>query len=387
MKKIVIIGASYLQLPLVEKAKEMAIETHVFAWEDGAVAKKIADHFYPISILEKELILEQCKEIKPDGIVSIGSDLAMLTVNYIAVKMGLISNTLACTKISTNKYAMRKAFKKHNVSCPNFVLANDDNLPDLTDFTFPLIVKPTDRSGSRGVTKVNSIEELQDTITKAQEISLSREAIIEEYLDGREFSIEMISDNGRHHYLTITDKVTTEAPYFVEIEHHQPADISAELERKIIAEVKKGLYALDIKYGASHSEVKLTSNGEIRIIEIAGRMGGELIGSDMVYYSTGYDFVKGVIEIALNDFSGIEKLIGRNSGVYYVLPKAGKVQKIIDHSSSFPKVKKVEIMINEGELIDRIVDGAGKRAAVFVYADDNERQLLNPLEVVEYITK
>jgi len=349
-KKIVIIGASYLQFPLVEKAKEMGLETHVFAWEDEAIAKEIADYFYPISILEKENILEKCKKIQPDAVISIDSDLAMPTVNYIADKLNLIGNSLGCTEISTNKYEMRKALRKNGVSCSNFVHVKDKLIPNLDNFRFPLIVKPTDRSGSRGVTKVKSKLELKKTIDKAQHISLIGEAIIEEYIEGREFSVEMISNKGFHHYLTVTDKVTTGAPYFVEIEHHQPAEIYFEIERKIIAEVKKGLDALEIKFGASHSEVKPTSNGDIRIIEIAGRMGGELIGSGMVYYSTGYDFVKGVIEVALGKFSGVEKLISRNSGVYYVLPDAGRITKIIDNSKKYQEIRFTQLLkICEGD--------------------------------------
>lgn len=385
MKKIIIIGANYLQKPLVLKAKEMGLETHVFAWEDGAVAKQYADYFYPISILEKELILEKVREIEPDGIVSIGSDIAMHTVNYVADKLTLTGNTLHCTEISTNKFKMRKALRSAGVSCPKFCSVKGKGKYDIQGFSYPLIVKPTDRSGSRGVTKVENDKILGAAIKKAQQESLNNEAIIEEFFYGKEYSIEMISFQGNHHYLTVTQKVTTEAPYFVETEHHQPAPINMEIERRIIREVKKGLDALEIQNGASHSEVRVNDDGEVKIVEIAGRMGGELIGSDMVYYSTGYDFVKGVIEISMGYFNGVEKLISRKSGVYYVLPGAGKVKEIIDNSDKYPEIKKVEIILSEGDIIDKVIDGAGKRSAVFVYADENKKFDVNPNEVVQYI--
>lgn len=94
IKKIIIIGASYLQLPLLKKAKDMGIETHVFTWGEGAVSKEIAGYFYPLSIVEKEKILKVAKQLKSDGIISIASDLAMNTVNYIASKLGLIGNSI-----------------------------------------------------------------------------------------------------------------------------------------------------------------------------------------------------------------------------------------------------------------------------------------------------
>ena len=103
MDKVAIIGASYLQLPLIAKAKEMGYETHVFAWEANDVGEKEADFFHPISIVEKEKILEVCKEIGISGICSIASDLAVLTVNYVANHMGLPGNSLESSYLSSGQ--------------------------------------------------------------------------------------------------------------------------------------------------------------------------------------------------------------------------------------------------------------------------------------------
>lgn len=111
MRKVVIIGANNFQMPLIKKAKALGYETHVFAWKEGAVGAKYADYFYPISIVEKEEILEKCKEIKPDAVLSVASDLATITVNYLTEKLGLTGNSLECTKISTNKFEMRMHLK------------------------------------------------------------------------------------------------------------------------------------------------------------------------------------------------------------------------------------------------------------------------------------
>ena len=108
MKKLAIIGASYLQLPLVRKAREMGVQTLCFAWEEGAVCKEVCDRFYPISIVEKEEILKVCREEGIDGITTIASDTAVVTVNYVAAQMGLISNPADYTETTTNKYLMRR---------------------------------------------------------------------------------------------------------------------------------------------------------------------------------------------------------------------------------------------------------------------------------------
>ena len=152
MIRIAIIGASYLQLPLVKKAKEMGLETHCFAWDEGAVCKDFVDFFYPISILEKELILEVCRNKSIDGIVSIASDAAVPTVNFVANELGLISNLYSDALACTNKFEMRKRFIEYSVNCPKFLLS-DGNIGHF-GLRYPVIIKPVDRSGSRGVTKV-----------------------------------------------------------------------------------------------------------------------------------------------------------------------------------------------------------------------------------------
>ena len=309
MKKIVIIGANDFQNPLILKAKSLGYETHVFAWQDGSIGEKTADYFYPISIVEKDEILKKCKEIGIDAIATIASDLATLTVNYVAEKLGLPGNSLECTKKSTNKYEMRKAFKEAGVATPGFeIVSSPEDIEKLSNMEYPLIVKPTDRSGSRAITKIYKKEELEEAISKAIENSFEKKAIVEEYIEGNEFSAEGITYNGEHKFLTITRKATTGAPHFIETGHIEPAGLTKNMEEKIYNELTKALTALKITNSATHSEFKITPNGDIRIIEIGARMGGDCIGSDLVQISTGYDFVKMVIDVAMGNKPSFEKV-------------------------------------------------------------------------------
>lgn len=299
MKKIVIIGAGEFQLPLIEKARSLNYETHVFAWEEGAIGKEIADYFYPISIVEKEEILKICKEIDPDGVTSIGSDLAVLTVNYVASNLGLTCNPEESVLITTNKYLMRNAFKENNIPIPNFIkVQNSLNIDELSDFSFPIIVKPTDRSGSRGITKIEKIEDIESAIEIAIENSFEKSAIIEEYIDGNEYSCECISYQGKHTCLSFTKKFTTGNPHFIETGHIEPSDLSQEQINNFTKEIFKALDALKIENGASHCEFKVTPNGKMMIVEIGARMGGDCIGSHLVELSTSQDYLKMVIEVS-----------------------------------------------------------------------------------------
>ena len=296
--KLVIIGANDFQTQLIKKAKKLNYETHVFAWEDGAVGRTIADYFYPISVLHKDEILTYCKKLHPVGVCSIGSELTNITANYLADKLNLTCNSTECILLSTNKHEMRKAFEKNKVPSPKSILVDADTDLDTIDIGFPLLVKPTDRSGSRGITKIFERQQLKQAVIFACTKSFEKKALIEEFAEGKEYSVEFISYQGQHTFLTLTEKFTTGAPHYIEFAHKQPAIVNTVILENIKKTVSKALDALQIKYGASHSEIKIDKHGNIKLIEIASRMGGDCIGSDLVPLSTGFDYMKMVIDIA-----------------------------------------------------------------------------------------
>lgn len=370
MKKLAVIGASYLQLPVVKKAKEMGIEVHCFAWREGAVCADVADYFYDISTIDKEAILKECQRIGIDGIVTIASDVAVLTVNYVATRLHLPGNDDSYSEVVTNKFKMRECFLQNAIPSPRFCrVKGAADIDALKTFRFPVIVKPTDRSGSRGVEKVTTVDQLPEAIDRAVGESFAHEAIIEEFVDGREISVECISWQGHHHLLQITDKVTTGAPYFVELEHHQPTTLPADIVSKIKAIVPQALDALHIRYGASHSEIKITPEGELFFIEIGSRMGGDFIGSDLVRLSTGYDFLQGVIEVALGDFHEPQLTSNKYSGVYFLSAETAWLQPIIEHAEEIPEV--VEAEITDTTL--RHIESSSDRSGYLIYQSTKGR--------------
>lgn len=362
-KKLAIIGASYLQLPLVEKAKEMGVETICFAWEDGAVCKDLCDRFYPVSTVDKEEILRICRDEKIDGITTIASDVATLTVCYVAEQMGLVGNPDKYSQTTTNKFLMRQCFMEHCIPSPNFCESNGTVPETVRSFLFPVIVKPTDRSGSRGVEKVENVSGVSKALERACSESFQKKAIIEEFVDGREISVESISFAGQHYVLQITDKVTTEAPFFVELEHHQPSSLPEDIKSQVKKIVLHALDALHIQYGASHSELKITEDKDIRVIEIGARMGGDFIGSDLVKLSTGYDFLKGVIEVALGDFHEPVITEHQYSGVYFLSKETERLKPIIENWQSHPEIVEAEVTNNEL----RHIECSGDRSGYLIY--------------------
>jgi len=367
---LAIIGASYLQLPLVLKAKELGLRTICFAWEEGAVCKDCADQFYPVSVLEKEKIADICRHEQISGVTTIATDIAVPTVAYVAHQLGLISNSEHSAYISTNKYAMREALAAAGVSCPQFVRIRSiqDALLALSQLHFPLIIKPCDRSGSMGVCRLNNQAELEQAVTEALACSFCKEAVLEEFIeDAREISIEGISFAGTHYVLAVTDKVTTGPPHYVELGHHQPSNLPQHLIDEAIRQVKLGVKALDIQYGASHPELMITPDGRIYVTEIGARMGGDFIGSDLVQLSTGYDFLRGVIEVALNQFQPPQSPLNKCSGVWFYAPETQWVKDIIKNPAQHPEIVKSELHEDQLKPLTRSAD----RVGFFVYQSDH----------------
>ena len=400
--KLAVVGASHFQLPLIRKAQEMGCEVHAFAWECGDVGETAADVFHPVSIIEVDRIVDECRRIGIDGICTIASDLATVTVNNTAHALGLVGNSLECTKLSTNKSFMRQAFERSGDPSPKSMLVSlaDGSSghgaealggvrlseQELCDFnplehglSYPLIVKPVDRSGSRGVTRIDAPGNpvsLVEAIKFAFDQGFSKSAIVEEFAWGDEFSVEGISWNGEHTILAITRKATTGAPHFIESAHMEPACLTEEVAQVVKASVRHALDTLGVRYGASHSELKIAPDGTLRIIEIGARMGGDCIGSDLVPLHTGIDYVRAVADIALGHKPDLEP---KSS------PKAAAIRFMFDESDlaaldrireERPDLVRAVWFDSDDDTMSRIVRDSSTRRGHFIMAGDDVRELV-----------
>lgn len=343
MKTIAVLGASSTLEPFYRQTKNLGYRIVGIAWPEGAVCLKYCDVFYPVSYADREKVLEICIREKVDGITSFVLETALPTLVYVAGRMGLVSNTQECVELTATKYAQRQAFRLNGIPVPGFCsISSEDQLPGL-GLEYPLILKPEDGGGSRGINKVENNEELLPAFLASKACSRNGSVIVEQYVDGREFSVEYISHNGRHYLLQITDKVTSGSPHFIEMAHHQPADITPQLKGRIKDMVERALTALKIENSPSHTEIKLNSRNELFIIEVGARMGGGHITSDLVRLSTGYDMVRGALELAVGSFS--EPVFGKQmySGVFFFSSLAPQIGDIIRNSFLHPEIVECEI--------------------------------------------
>lgn len=371
-ERIAVLGANEPLISFYKQAKALGYEIIGIATEQGAVCKQYCHRFYPVSFADKDKVIDICKKENVDGILSFSLESALPTVAYVANKLGLISNSLESIELTQSKYAQRQALEKHGIPVPKYYLIEDESELAKVDCRFPVIVKPVDSGGSRGICKVEKSEQLKDAYYYARTYSRTSHVIIEEFVDGREFSVEYISHQGKHYFLQITDKVTSGAPRFVEMQHHQPADIPESVWLRIQQMVEKALTALKIENSASHTEIKWNSNDELYIIETGARMGGDYISSDLVRLSTGYDFVKGAIKLAVNKFEEPTFPKRMHSGVYFYSQLAPEIGDVIRHHEKWPEI--VEWEYSDEPLME-VMSNADRRG-YFLYQKQEGRIVL-----------
>lgn len=367
-KKIAIIGANEFQNPLILKAKELGYETHVFSSPFGKVGERTADFFYPISIFDNEGILDKCKEIGPDAITTIASDAAVPSLVHVAASLGLPANEEKDILKYTNKFEMRKALKEAGIKVPTFYRAR--SIDDLEKFDFPLIVKPTDRAGSMSIHKVDNKNDLEKAILESVDASFEGCAIVEGVILGDEYSCETISYKGKHRILAVTKKYTTGFPHCIETGHIEPSGLNETALQNLEDIVPRVLDALGIKNSPAHIEFKVDRDDEINIIEVGGRMGGDSIGSHLVPLSTGYDFLKMTLDVAL----GIEPDFVKTRHHKYALVKFIFDSKDIDIMNRIIE-KYPDIVVEQSDIEDMdgdIVDNASRYGYYILAFDDEE---------------
>lgn len=300
MKTILILGAGQMQVPIIALAKQMGHTTIVADFDSSAPGFKYADVKSTISTIDKDAVLELAKSEQVDGILTT-SDYPVRVVAYVGEKLGLPAMTQQVAEVCTNKYQQRLLFRDNGINTPFFVQcdANSD-LSSLKDF--PYIVKPVDSSASRGVERVNTTDQLNEAVKIACSLSRSGNAIVESFIGGKEFSVETLTQKGVTHIIQITEKLTRgeEQGFFVEDTHIEPARISDEDAEAICKEVLRATKAVSVDNCPTHTEIKLW-NGKPYIIEMACRLGGDFITSDLVPLSTGISMMENLIRLSLGE--------------------------------------------------------------------------------------
>ncbi len=329
MKKLLIIGASILQVPAIKKAKELGYYVGVIDYNPKAVGIPLADEFFEVSTIDIDGVAETAKRFKPDGIMTLATDMPMRSIAKAAAVCGLPGITMDCAIKATDKGEMIKAFEAAGVAHPWYRLAHSEEEFEaaLDTVTYPCIMKPLDNSGSRGVVLCHSRSELTEQYAYTRHESRGAGVMIEEYMTGPEVSVEIIVLNGKPHVLQVTDKLTTGAPHFVEMGHSQPSRLAPTDLDAIRDLAGRAALAVGIENGPAHAEIMLTKDGP-KMVEIGARMGGDCITTHLVPLSTGVDMIRATIEIACGEAPDLEPKWDKGAAIRYFNVPCGTITAI-----------------------------------------------------------
>ncbi len=370
MKKLLIIGASVLQLPAILKAKEMGFYTAVADFNPNAIGIPYADEYFNVSTIDAEGVTRCAEAFRPDGIFTLATDMPMRSIAAAAKALSLPAISPETAVKATDKGEMIKAFEAAGVEHPwYFILSSPEELEAVLDkIDYPCVSKPTDNSGSRGVMLIHSEEELRAAIRYSSENGRSGGVIVEEYLKGSEVSVEVVVLDGVPHVLQVTDKLTTGAPHFVEMGHSQPS----RLPEKDIAAIKdlasRAALSVGIKNGPAHVEIMSTEKGP-RMIELGARMGGDCIMTHLVPLSTGIDMVGACIRIACGETPDVTPKRSMGSAIRFFDAPAGVIESIegVEAAKAIPGVTEISFTKGVGDEAGEI--GSSTDRVGFVIAE------------------
>ena len=372
MKRVLIIGASILQLPAIRKAKELGFYVGVADYNPKAIGIAYADEYFNVSTIDIEGVVNVAKEFKPDGIMTLATDMPMRAVARACEVCGLPGISYDTAVKATDKGEMIKAFEAAGVEHPWYYIAHDRDSFDriIGSVTYPCIMKPTDNAGSRGVVLCHSANDLRSEYEYSRRESRGGAVIIEEYLQGPEFSVEVMVVDGEPHILQITDKLTTGAPHFVEMGHSQPTRQPVDVQERIRDLAIRACRAVGINIGPAHVEMILAENGP-KMVELGARMGGDCITTHLVPLSTGVDMVGCTIRLACGETIDIQPKRNKGAAIRYFDAHNGVIKAIegISEAERIAGVQEISIVHQVGEKIGEIGSSADRVGFVIAQAE------------------
>ncbi|MFP3040369.1 ATP-grasp domain-containing protein [Treponema primitia] len=356
-KRLLILGAGIMQGPAISIAKDMGLYTVVVDADPRAPEAAKADRFECIDLKDKEGIQALGAKLQSDGglagVMTAGTDFSA-TVAWVAEKLGLPGIPYAAALNASNKDRMRRCFAAAGVPSPQFTTFTTKSLgraPKKLPFDFPVVVKPVDNMGGRGCRRVNSSKELADALPETLEFSRSGKAIVEEFMDGPEFSVDAIVNNEKIMVCGFADRHIFFPPYFIEMGHTMPSAQDSAVIQSILEVFFAGVRSLGISagYGAAKGDLKLTPRGPM-IGEIAARLSGGYMSGWTYPYASGVEVTRGAILAALGHPWSPGPDRNRTSAERAFISIPGKVRSIhgLDQARKTRYVKNVFLRIAEG---------------------------------------
>lgn len=393
-KKVMILGAGEGQIPFLNICKKRGYETIVVSIPGNYPGFKLADKSFFVDTRDKEKILELAKQENIDAILTDQTDVSVPTVAYVAEKMGLRGIGYNTSLKFTNKYLMRKAAQEAGVPVPCFgrVTSLKDAIELAKKIGFPLMIKPVDSSGSRGVIKINSLDELNENYSIAENYSTDNSVLLEQFIDGKEYLVDGFAMNNCYINLDLGVKEYFNVPnIFVSkmCMFSSAKRIKDEIGLKVLECNKRLVENIGLKFGITHAEYLYNKiDNKVYLVEIAARGGGVYLSSDITPAATGFNSNEALINYVVDGKSiDINKLSLNDdvsAWVCFSFPE-GEIISIngIDNVKSIKGVYK--FLMNDvfiGKKTKKLCDDSEKYGPVLIYAH-SENECYNIIENVK----
>ena len=371
-KKILVFGVGELQKSIINRAHKMGLFVVGIDPCPDAYCKADVDAFEIIGGQDFEGTCAVVEKYGIDAIVTAATDKPLVMMARIAEKYGFPFYSVETAQWSTDKFQMKERFEIGDIPHAQGRLIS--KAEDADGLIFPVIVKPRDNSGSRGVKLCNNKEELKESIKEALENSKLDSVLVEEFIEGQEYSIESLHHDGKSEVIQFTEKKTTEFPYNVELGHIQPANISNENKQKIRKIIEKIGRALNFVNCPSHTELKINERG-IFVIETSPRLGGDYITSTLTPLSTGVNLEDELLKMAMGEaINPVPKAI-QYSGVHFFAFKEGSIIKHVpneDLIKGWSHVIDFSFTLKEGDKVNRITSSLNRYGHITLTASNRD---------------
>lgn len=396
--KVMILGAAEGQIPFIKICKELGAEVLVVSIQGNYPGFELADKKIFCDTRDKERLLLIAQEEKIDAVLTDQTDVSVPAVAYISEKMGLRGIGYEMSKKFTDKYIMRTAAREAGICVPDFYEVHnlDEAKKWAKQMRFPIISKPVNSSGSRGVHRIDSLNELDEKILLTFKCAMDNRVIIEEYIKGTEYLVDGLAMN--HKYINldlgIKEYFDLEDTYISKMCMFSSAEIiDDEIERRVLSTNKRLVEAFGLEFGITHAEyIYSPEHDNVFLVEIAARGGGVFLSSHLTPMATGIDTNRIVIDYVLNgNICDLEKLrLNRNVSAWKCFSlKPGVICSTRGKSDLLNVEHVTEVFLNdmeEGNVIDEMYDDTGKKGPILFCAKSRE-ECYQSFEQVERILK
>ena len=389
MKKLMIMGAGIYQVPLIKKAKEMGIYTIVVSIPGNYPGFALADKVIYENTVDYEKILEVAKAEEIDGIVTAGTDVAVITIGKVCDELGLAGISFEAAKIASNKILMKRKYEEYGVRTARFreIGFDEDLMEKIQGLNYPMIMKAVDSSGSRGITRVNSEAELEDALKAVKSVTRTDHYIVEEFIEGKEFGAQAFVQNGKLKFALPHGDYVFQGDTGVPIGHFAPYDLNEEVIADAEEQLEKAIQAMGLNNCAINADFILKDNTTY-VLELGGRSGATCL-AELVSIYYGYDYYEKLIRAALGeDVEFPQNHATPNASMLLRSDRDGIIQSVTNRNVEDPDICEIQFDYKVGDEVKKFHVGPHRIGHVITKGEtldkavDKLQEALDNIEIV-----